>query len=810
MEQKKQLKEKIWDYYRCSMPYCDKTDVASEILEAYAEHACWLRENVDWCRELPEDIFLEHVAAYRINNEKIEDCRKWFCELVLPCIQSMTLKDAILEANLWCSAHVTYHPADERTASALASYKGGFGRCGEESVFTVTVLRSVGIAARQVYAPLWSHCDDNHAWVEVYCDGQWHYLGACEPEAVLDRGWFDAASSRAMLIHGRSFARISSGERVISKEGCAAYYSVTDRYGETAEVTFLLSLPDGEALRKTRVELELLNYSDYGRIARLVSDEHGRISLPLGLGSVRIACAWGGDFYFSDVEITCPGELAVTLRRPEEEIWISSFFRTPKGGRQKAKAEELTAKAKEEFEKRIERAKEERRAELAACYREEVAAEFPEAADILRQAGRNFDELAAFLRKDGNPYRLRLLRALAVKDYYDVRAAILEEHLQYAMPYADRKEIPEDVFVNYVLNPRLEYEELSAYRGELTRCLGVWAAAFADKPERIWTQYCRKMEIPGEDAYDTLYKLPLSVFKDHRGSERDRNNLFVAIARSCGIPARLNPVTKRPEYYRDGSFYPANPGERASEKVRVILKAKPSESYTYPGNFSFARWETDHYHVWDLSRIMWKDGELVLKGEPGDYRIITTHRLEDGSQLAKELYFSLADRDRRIELEMPELESDRKRAVQLPEVMIKREGSADEQNPERQEIALNRLRNGKRGIYLWIREGEEPTEHLLCELLERSGEVAECREQIFVMSQKNALENGLLQRLMEASGDLKLYVVENFDQSCRVAQAMELEPSRYPLAVAVDEEGRGVYGTCGYHVGSTAMLLKRL
>ena len=40
-------------------------------------------------------------------------------------------------------------------------------------------------------------------------DGNWHYLGACEPEPLLDLGWFEYAASRAMLIHARRF----DGER---------------------------------------------------------------------------------------------------------------------------------------------------------------------------------------------------------------------------------------------------------------------------------------------------------------------------------------------------------------------------------------------------------------------------------------------------------------------------------------------------------------------------------------------------------------------------------------------------------------------
>ena len=99
--------------------------------------------------------------------------------------------------------------------SALAVLRAGFGRCGEESMFAVNVLRACGFAARQVYVPRWAHCDDNHAWVEVRCGGAWHFLGACEPEAVLDRGWFNSAAGRAAASASRSRVRISSAARAM-------------------------------------------------------------------------------------------------------------------------------------------------------------------------------------------------------------------------------------------------------------------------------------------------------------------------------------------------------------------------------------------------------------------------------------------------------------------------------------------------------------------------------------------------------------------------------------------------------------------
>ena len=68
-------------------------------------------------------------------------------------VQNLPLEQAALEVNYWCQENATYQSADDRTSSAMTVYRSGSGRCGEESTFAVTALRSVGIPARQVYAP---------------------------------------------------------------------------------------------------------------------------------------------------------------------------------------------------------------------------------------------------------------------------------------------------------------------------------------------------------------------------------------------------------------------------------------------------------------------------------------------------------------------------------------------------------------------------------------------------------------------------------------------------------------------------------
>ena len=208
-----------WLY--ANSPLSDLANYDFRIFLATALHGVHLRERSPFAKDLPEDIFLNYVLHIRVNEEELCDCRHYFYRLLSDRVRDLSAHDAIIEVNYWNAEQVMYQSTDDRTISAMGAYNSGYGRCGEESAFGVNAFRSVGIPARQIYTPRWAHCDDNHAWVEVWCDGKWHFLGACEPEEVLDKGWFTNASSRAMLIHSRCFGEIS-GEEIISKVGMRA------------------------------------------------------------------------------------------------------------------------------------------------------------------------------------------------------------------------------------------------------------------------------------------------------------------------------------------------------------------------------------------------------------------------------------------------------------------------------------------------------------------------------------------------------------------------------------------------------------
>ena len=257
-------------YLYVTAPYSDLVNYSFEDIKEF------LYNHLERVHALQEEMFLNYILDHRVNEEEVLPCRTLFWNALKDRIEGKNAKDAAIEVNYWCAEEATYHSGDDRTLPALTVYRRGYGRCGEESVFLVNALRSVGIPARQVYVPRWSHCDDNHAWVELWCDGKWYFTGACEPLMILNKGWFTNASSRAMMVHSRLFDLFpAEGEDVIGKEGAAVMLNQTARYAKVKTVTVQVTDHAGAPVKDAQVQFQVLNMGEYYPIAKAMTDENG-------------------------------------------------------------------------------------------------------------------------------------------------------------------------------------------------------------------------------------------------------------------------------------------------------------------------------------------------------------------------------------------------------------------------------------------------------------------------------------------------------------------------------------------------------
>ena len=282
--------EQAMDFLYKYMPLPDKVDYDTAFYKRNVETSFLAREEMPWGKIVPEREFLHFVLPVRVNNENMDESRMVFYAELKDRVKNLSMKEAILDVNHWCHEKVTYTPSDERTSSPLASIKTAYGRCGEESTFTVAALRSVGIPARQVYTPRWAHTDDNHAWVEAWADGEWHFMGACEPEAVLDLGWFNAPASRGLLMHTKVFGNYDGPEEVMSQTECYTEINVTKNYAPVGKAFVKVLDKDGNTVEGANVEFKIYNYAEFYTVANKLTDAKGITSLEAGLGDL---IAWG-------------------------------------------------------------------------------------------------------------------------------------------------------------------------------------------------------------------------------------------------------------------------------------------------------------------------------------------------------------------------------------------------------------------------------------------------------------------------------------------------------------------------------------
>ena len=164
------------EWLQNGLPESDRMMLTEEELMKVAAHCLNVRSQVPWGKLIPDNLFRTFVLFPRVNNEDPVFYHGVIWEELKDRLLDCSMEEAIQRVNLWCYEKAVYQSTDDRTANPITIMKRAYGRCGEESVLLVSALRACGIPARQVYVPRWSHCDDNHAWVEAWDGKNWNWM----------------------------------------------------------------------------------------------------------------------------------------------------------------------------------------------------------------------------------------------------------------------------------------------------------------------------------------------------------------------------------------------------------------------------------------------------------------------------------------------------------------------------------------------------------------------------------------------------------------------------------------------------------
>lgn len=804
-EQKLTTEEReAMEFLYASMSSADMGDYTGEYFLDNVRMSLRAREELAWGEVVPEDLFRHFVLPVRVNNERMDEFRMVYYDSLRMRVEGLSLHDAALEVNHWCHERATYVPSDSRTSSPMATILTAEGRCGEESTFAVSALRAVGIPARQVYTPRWAHTDSNHAWVEVWIDGKWYFMGACEPEPALNVAWFNQPAARAMLMHTRVYGDYHGPEDVIQKSECYTEINVIDNYAPMRNSVVTVVDAEGKAVEGATVEFKIFNYGEYTTVVTLPTNAEGKVSLHMGLGDMLIWASHEDSFGFGKLA----GEaITVKLDKKEGDIFEFEEDMTPPvpGDIPVDLTDEAIAKNKERL------AEEDAiRLGYKATFMtaEKCVGYTPREQDLLIGAMGNWRDVKAFIDSKSGAERERavaLLGAISRKDLHDTSLAVLEDAFASVAPAELTSE-----YVRYILNPRIESEFLQPYRKQIRAAL---TPANGETPAAADIIAWVKENIALCDEYNpiSLQTTPAGVLRIRMADKASRNRFFVAACRTFGIAARMGAMSGYPQYMNDGEWVDVvldgvvAEQQAAKGAIRTIYDPKIVPAIPNPNYYSHCsicriengqcrtiRFDVDTEN--DLGATA--DPSLLARKitlDEGYYMLTTGNRMASGKVLARSVTFNVKDGE----------VQDIKMVLRPANDDIGVIGSMDAEKlylPEGAERETSLLSTVGRGYFIVAVMGtsDEPTNHASRGLASIADVLAQWNRPMVVL---HASKEDSAKYNREMLGEVKAHFGVDVDDKVRsmICSGCNSTSKTLPVVAICDSFGRVVYFSQGYN-----------
>lgn len=787
------------------MPLADVTDYPTSFYADNVRLSFKARNEMSWGKNVPELLFRHFVLPIRVNNEPLDASRAYFYKELKERIKNLSMHDAILEINHWCHEKVTYQPADARTSSPLQTLRTATGRCGEQSTFAVAALRAMGIPARQVYTPRWAHTDDNHAWVEAWADGKWYFLGACEPEPVLNLGWFNAPASRAMLMHTRAFGNYNGPEEVLQRTNNFTEINLTSNYAPTAEVKFEVIDTDGKPVSGAKVEFKIYNYAEFYTAVTKQTDAQGRTSLSAGMGDLLIWASKDGKYGYSKASFGKDNTVTITLNhnvlsdKSKASYEEETFNIVPPA--ENAKTPYVSDEMRKENNRRFAYEDSIRKAYTATFLTKEQAEKInPRAAEYLVKSRGNKQTIIDFLarHKDNEARALGILATLSDKDLRDIPTEILEDNFTAKTNQ---------------LSPRVEDEMISIpFKNYLEKAFaGKTAEMFRKAPTALVTWINKNIRIAPEYNALQIAQTPVGVMESKTTDERSRDIFFVDVARSLGIEARKDVVTGKVQYMKDGKWMDVkfDSKEQATAPTgKLVLTYEPSAFLDDP----------KYYNHFTISRIVngspqlmnFEEGQADMGNgtcwsntfkngysfDTGTYMLTTGTRLASGSVLAATRIFNIEKgKTTTLPLDIRQDANDVSVIGQFnSESIISKDGK---------DVSI--LSQTGRGYYILavLGVGQEPTNHALHDIeKERAAFESWGRPVVLLFESEADAKKFQKDEFGSLPSTVQYAIDKNGAIREQIAREMKLQSkTQMPMFIIADTFNRVVFSSQGYTIG---------
>ncbi|MDR2084435.1 MAG: transglutaminase domain-containing protein [Bacteroidales bacterium] len=795
------------------MPFSDLADYNGEFFLNQVKYAFKAKDFFHWGESIPEDVFRHFVLVYRVNNENLDTARMVIFDELKNRIKDMSMYDAALEVNHWCHEKVTYRPSDSRTSGPLATIKTAFGRCGEESTFTVTALRAVGIPARQCYTPRWAHTDDNHAWVEVWVDGEWYFLGACEPDAELNMGWFALPATRTMMVHSNAFGKYTGNDEVTHKTNLFSRINMHDNYTDTKNIKVKVIDENGNPVENAKVKFKLYNYAEYYPIATINTNPQGEASLTTGYGDLLIWANKDDKYNYQKFDVRENDNIVIALTRSEGGEYSEYLEMVPPAGLKKKHivSEEKTILNN----KRLQYEDSIRNAYLATFpTKEQVNIQNENLTQeqiwhFIEKSEGNYAEIEKFIRNNSNKidglYLYEFINALSDKDLRDAEANTIQQHITYY----NKNKYNSDVYLKGILPARISNEMIRPWRNYLANEFQNIFKGEEITSEAIINWIKENITIDNEGNYFNCPISPRGVFELRYSDKHSRNIFFIAVCRSLDIPAYIDTATNQLYVFENGIWNIISFEEERTPKPngKLILVYGNNEHIKpeYWIHYTIAKFENGDFVTSDYEndeRIT--HSPVVLDLESGYYILSTGNRYSDGTVLSKLEFFNIPANKTIV------------KDVELRKLIPRSEfyGTIDMNyvlNLPDSDITVKELIGNKNAVVCFIDPNREPTKHLFKDIIAYKNPFEQWNgTMLFVIPTEKRTADFKPSNWNLPKQSIFIYD-ENSNWMNNILTTTEQEfRDNYPLVYIITPEGKLIFKTEGYRIGTGELIYKSL
>ena len=427
-----------------------------------------------------------------------------------------------------------------------------------------------------------------------------------------------------------------------------------------------------------------------------------------------------------------------------------------------------------------------------------ISAKAQKMIDFLVASSGNHDVILSFLvqHQDRLDRAINLLSTLSAKDLRDMQMDILEDNFN-----AKSDELSPRVENEMIITPFKQFFEKEFAKKQV---------AFKNNPSLLVEWVKKNIRINPDKKALQIAQTPIGVYRSRLTDDRSRKVFFVDVARSLGIEAQVDTVTKKTQYknHKGGEWIDVdfeNAAQEASAKGKFVMGYADNGAVDDPKYYS-------HFTIHRINA----DGSTSLLEYPeegctwsntfkngvdldeGDYALVSGTRLANGGVLAEMQMFHVKQgATTQVEMHLRSSET---------EITVKGNFNSESKFillPSNQEVSL--LSQTGRGYFVMglIGVGQEPTNHALKDIAKVAQVFDKWNRPIVLLFEDEASAKKF--RISEFPG-LPKNIIFGIDKdgSCRkeVVENMKLQNKNLlPIFTISDTFNRVVFLSQGYTIG---------